>query len=110
MRPSHSVLSSVLAGVAFLAGAAAARAQPPSAADPGLQEAKVAFEEAQTLYTKEQFADAAAKFLVAYDKKPFSSFLFNAAVAYEKARALEQAVEVFQRYLTIDPGANDAME
>ena len=57
----------------------------PAATDPALQEAKAAFEEAQTLYTKEQFEDAAVKFMVAFDKKPFSSFLFNAAVANEKA-------------------------
>ena len=62
------------------------------------------------LYTKDQFAEAAAKFVAAFDKKPFSSFLFNAAVAYEKAKELAKAVDTFQRYLTIDPGARDAVE
>ena len=80
------------------------------ATDLVLQEAKAAFEEAQSLYTKDQFADAAAKFMVAFDKKPFSSFLFNAAVAYEKARQLEKAVETFQRYLSVDPQARDAVD
>jgi len=79
-------------------------------ADPALQEAKAAFEEAQTLYTKDQFAEAAAKFLVAFDKKPFSSFLFNAAVAYEKGKELDKAVETFQRYLSVDPQARDAVD
>jgi hypothetical protein len=91
-------------------GAGTANAQQPAVADPALQEAKAAFEEAQVLYTKDQFADAAAKFLAAFDKKPFSSFLFNAAVAYEKAKDLAKAVDIFQRYLSVDPGARDAVE
>lgn len=78
--------------------------------DPALSSAKVAFEEAQVLYTKEQFAEAAAKFMVAFDRKPFSSFLFNAAVAYEKAKLLDQAVATFQRYIDVDPKARDAAE
>lgn len=81
-----------------------------AAADPALQEAKAAFEEAQTLYTQEQFEGAASKFMVAYDKKPFSSFLFNAAVAYEKAKLLDKAIWTFQRYIEVDPQASDAVE
>ena len=90
---------------------AAAPAQEQAAVpDLALQEAKAAFEEAQTLYTKDQFEDAAAKFMVAFDKKPFSSFLFNAAVAYEKALQYPKAVDAFQKYLEIDPQARDAAE
>jgi hypothetical protein len=112
MKRSHRVFWGPLLGMVVLVGPGArqAAAQAPGNADPALQEAKVAFEEAQALYTKEQFADAAAKFLVAFDKKPFSSFLFNAAVAYEKAKDIDKAVDTFQRYLTIDPGARDAVE
>ncbi|MBN2576924.1 MAG: PEGA domain-containing protein [Deltaproteobacteria bacterium] len=87
-----------------------ALAQGEGTTDPALQEAKVAFEEAQVLYTKDQFAEAAAKFLDAFDKKPFSSFLFNAAVAFEKGKELGKAVETFQRYLSVDPQARDAAE
>jgi hypothetical protein len=98
-------------GIVLLAGpatrSAVAQEQAP---DPALQEAKAAFEEAQALFTKDQFADAAAKFLVAYDKKPFSSFLFNAAVAFEKAKDFQKAADTFQRYLAVDPQARDAAE
>ena len=59
---------------------------------------------------RELWDDAAAKFLSAYEKKPFSSFLFNAAVAYEKAKKLDRAVDMFQRYLDKDPQARDAAE
>jgi hypothetical protein len=89
-------------------GATAAPGQAP--VDLALQEAKAAFEEAQTLYTKDQFEDAAAKFMVAFDKKPFSSFLFNAAVAYEKALQYAKAVDAFQKYLEVEPQARDAVE
>jgi hypothetical protein len=81
-----------------------------AAPDPALQAAKAAFEEAQTLYTKEQFEDAASKFMVAFDKKPFSSFLFNAAVAYEKALQYQKAVDAFLKYLEVEPEARDAIE
>lgn len=78
--------------------------------DLALEEAKAAFEEAQTLYTKDRFEDAATKFMVAFDKKPFSSFLFNAAVAYEKAMQYPKAVGAFQKYLEVEPQARDAAE
>src|ERR1017187_4786378 len=104
------VVTSLLLGVTSLAATGTASAQEKAAPDPALQEAKVAFEEAQTLYTKDQFEEAAAKFMVAFDKKPFSSFLFNAAVAYEKALQYQKAVDAFQKYLEIDPQARDAAD
>jgi PEGA domain. len=111
------VVSSLLLGVTCLvvpaartAAAQTAPAQEQAAPDLGLQEAKAAFEEAQTLYTKDQFEEAAAKFVAAFEKKPFSSFLFNAAVAYEKAQKFQKAVEVFQKYLDVDPQARDAAD
>ena len=109
-------LSVVVAGVFLTAGTASAEspAAKPSAqqssSDVALQEAKGAFEEAQTLYTKDQFEEAAAKFLAAYDKKPFSSFLFNAAVAYEKALQYQKAIDSFQKYIEVDAEARDAAE
>jgi len=110
------VVSSLLLGVTGSAVLATqtASAQEQTAAhaapDPLLQAAKAAFEEAQTLYTKEQFEDAASKFMVAFDKKPFSSFLFNAAVAYEKALQYQKAVDAFLKYLEVEPEARDAVE
>lgn len=87
-----------------------ALAQEKAAPDAALQEAKFAFEEAQVLYAKDQFDEAADKFMAAFAKKPFSSFLFNAAVAHEKAKNFDKAVEEFRRYLDIDPQARDAAE
>lgn len=93
--------------VAVLA-TSAARAQEPPAAEPELQAAKATFEEAQSLYLQGAYDDAAARFLGAYEKKPFAAFLFNAAVAYEKAGKIEQAVEFFRKYLEREPDASDA--
>jgi PEGA domain len=99
-------------GAAMLSTAAtqARAAEGEAAPDADLQAAKFAFEEAQVLYTKDQFEESAAKFMSAFDKKPFSSFLFNAAVAYEKAKKLDKAIEAYQHYLTIDPQARDAVD
>jgi hypothetical protein len=84
-----------------------AQEAPPDAA---LIAAKADFEEAQTLYIREAYGDAAAKFLAAYDKKPFGAFLFNAAVALEKVKKYEQAVQFFEKYLEREPDAKDAAE
>jgi len=107
------VVSSLLLGVtgfAVLAAQPASAQEPAGAPDPALQAAKAAFEEAQTLYTKDQFEEAAAKFMVAFDRKPFGPFLFNAAVAYEKALQYQKAVDAFLKYLEVEPQARDAAE
>ncbi|HEY0714044.1 MAG TPA: PEGA domain-containing protein [Polyangia bacterium] len=86
---------------------ASAQEAPPDAA---LVAAKAEFEEAQTLYIREAYGDAAAKFLAAYDKKPFGAFLFNAAVAFEKGQKFEQAIQFFEKYLEKEPQAPDAAQ
>jgi hypothetical protein len=110
MRLVEVVASLSISLTALSLGPSAAWAEDAATADPALAEAKVAFEEAQALYAKEQFGEAAAKFMVAFDKKPFSSFLFNAAVAYEKGKLLDKAIATFQRYIEVDPQARDAAE
>ncbi len=107
---SKLILTSVLCGLGVAALGPAHAAEASATPDPQLQAAKAEFEEAQTLYLRELWDDAAAKFLSAYDRKPFSSFLFNAAVAFEKARKLDRAVDLFQRYLDKDPQAADAAD
>lgn len=103
---------SLASSAALVAAAAAlplpARAQ--DAADAALQAAKAEFEEAQVLFLKEQYPEAAEKFLSAYGRKPFAAFIFNAAVSFEKAGKLDVAVQQFQKYLDRDPDAKDAAE
>ena len=78
--------------------------------DKALNDAKEAFETAQTFFVRGEYDTAALKFLEAYNKKPFPAFLFNVAVSYEKAKQLEKAKEYFERYLKDDPNASDAAQ
>jgi PEGA domain len=87
-----------------------ARAADESAPDKELKLAKESFEAAQTLFLKEDWEKAADKFLNAFEHKPFPAFLFNAAVAFEKAKRLDQAKEYFERYVALDANASDAAQ
>jgi hypothetical protein len=100
------LLALVVAGALLAPVSTHAADAPP--ADSGLQSAKTEFEEAQALYAREKYGDAAVRFQSAYDKKAFPAFLFNAAVAFEKASSLPQAIEMFEKYLEKDPQAKDA--
>jgi hypothetical protein len=96
-------------GLAAALGAAPARAEE-AAPDQELKAAKESFEAAQASFVREEYEQAADQFLKAFEHKPFPAFLFNAAVAFEKAKRLDQAKEYFERYLAIDPGASDAAQ
>ncbi|HVV51887.1 MAG TPA: tetratricopeptide repeat protein, partial [Polyangia bacterium] len=89
---------------------AAARAADESTPDKALNEAKEDFETAQTFFVRGEYDAAAAKFLEAYNKKPYPAFLFNVAVSYEKAKQLDKAKAYFERYLQDDPNASDAAQ
>lgn len=102
-----SVVGTCLAST--ILGQGIARAQD-SQQDAILQSAKTDFEDGQILFIKEQFDAAAAKFLGAFDKKPFGAFLFNAAVSFEKAKKLERAIQYFEQYIDRDPEARDAKD
>lgn len=62
----------------------------------------------QELFTASRFAEAATEFEAAYQAQPFSAFLYNAAVAYERAGQPGRAADFFSRYLDRDPQATDA--
>ena len=82
-------------------------AAPAVAQDEKTEEAKKHFDAAKGLFDKGDYAGAADAFLSAYAAKPFAAFLFNAAVAYEKAKNLPKAIEMFRLYLQKDPKAAD---
>jgi len=83
-------------------GAEAERAQ--------LERAKEHMERGQELYVQSRFIEAAEEFKRAYEAQAFAAFLYNAAVAYEKAGEPEQAVEFYGQYIDRDPDAQDADE
>ena len=112
-RCAAFLLSAVLSIGASLGTSKMARAAASAeeaTPDKALNDAKEAFETAQTFFVRGEYDAAAAKFLEAYNKKPFPAFLFNVAVSYEKAKQLDKAKEYFERYLKDDPNASDAAQ
>jgi tetratricopeptide (TPR) repeat protein len=112
-RSAALLLAAVLSlGASFGTSKIARAAERAEEATPdkALNDAKEAFETAQTFFVRGEYDTAALKFLEAYNKKPYPAFLFNVAVSYEKAKQLEKAKEYFERYLKDDPNASDAAQ
>jgi tetratricopeptide (TPR) repeat protein len=111
-RSAALVLATVVSIGTSFGTSKIARAEKAQEATPdkALNDAKEAFETAQTFFVRGEYDTAAAKFLEAYNKKPYPAFLFNVAVSYEKAKQLEKAKEYFERYLKDDPNASDAAQ
>lgn len=87
-----------------------AQAQPAaqqSAQDPRLESARREMERGQELFVQQRYAEAAAAFISAYGQMPFSAFLFNAGVAFERHGDTAQAIDYFRRYVAAEPNASD---
>jgi hypothetical protein len=52
-------------------------------------------------------AEAAAEFDAGYAEHPYSAFLFNAGVCYQKLGDKEKALQRYRDYLRVDPSAPD---
>ncbi len=103
------LLCALLALAPATAGAQAA-ADSATSERASLQAARDHMERGQELYAASQYLEAAEAFLAAYDARPFSAFLFNAGVAYERYGDARKAVRSYQRYLEREPDAPDAAE
>jgi len=79
----------------------------PSTRNP-LEEAREHMERGQALYGAGRYIESAEEFLRAYEAQPFSAFLFNAGVAYEKVDDPGRAADYFSRFLQSDPQAENA--
>lgn len=66
--------------------------------------------EGQEFYLLDRYKDAAAEFEAAYAASPSPDYLYNAAVSYERLRDYSQAADYFERYLSEDADAPDAVE
>ncbi|HVU05050.1 MAG TPA: PEGA domain-containing protein [Polyangiaceae bacterium] len=60
------------------------------------------------LFVGGKAAEAAAEFDAGYAEHPYSAFLFNAGVCYQKLGQNDKALERYREYMKIDPGAPDA--
>lgn len=67
-------------------------------------------EEGQALFITKDFERAASVFEGAYELYPYSAFLFNAGVCYERLGRSRAALAAFERYLEKDPDAPDAAQ
>lgn len=72
-----------------------------------LEEAKKHFKQAKEFYSKGEFIKAAAAFMIAYSKSNEPATLFNAARAYQHAGMFEQAIPLFEEYLTRSDATED---
>ena len=72
-----------------------------------LERIRQRMEKGQALYLGGNFAAAAKLFEEGYKMSPYSAFLFNAGVCYQKLGDYENALARFREYLTVDANAPD---
>lgn len=73
-----------------------------------MEVAREHMERGQALYEAGRYIESAEEFLSAYEAQPFSAFLYNAGVAYEKVDDPGRAADYFGRFLQTDPQAGNA--
>lgn len=73
-----------------------------------MEVAREHMERGQALYGAGRFIESAEEFLSAYEAQPFSAFLYNAGVSYEKVDDPGRAADYFARFLATDPQAGNA--
>jgi hypothetical protein len=64
-------------------------------------------EKGQALFVAGQYVKSAEVFEAGYELHPYSAFLFNAGVAFEKADRLDDALSRFKKYTEVDASAAD---
>lgn len=75
-----------------------------------IEQARQRMETGQTLFSRGRYAEAMTEFEAAYAAQPYGAFLYNAAVAAEKAKDLQRAIAHYKEFLASDPNAPDAPE
>lgn len=90
-----------------LAIAPSAAAEQPESA---VEQAKRYMEAGQEAFNQQNFTEAAKQFVNAYTATPYSAFLYNAGLAYEKQGDNKNAVDFYNRYLESDPEAKDYIQ
>jgi hypothetical protein len=105
-RALHALLACLL----LLAAAAPSLSAPKAHEITSVDSIRRFMEKGQSLFVAGQYAKAAEVFEAGYELHPYSAFLFNAGVAYEKAERLEDALARFKKYVEVDPNAPDRAE
>jgi hypothetical protein len=95
----------LVAVVVVSSDATAQRAKDPLAKK--LEAIRERMERGQGLYVGGKHAEAAQTFEAGYKEHPYSAFLFNAGVCYQKLNDNEKALDRFREYVRVDPDAPD---
>ncbi|MEI9942302.1 MAG: PEGA domain-containing protein [Pseudomonadota bacterium] len=92
-----------------LAGAlaTAAWAQTKDGSGKRLEAIRSEMDKGQGLYLAGNYAGAAEVFEAGYAAYPYSAFLFNAGVCYQKQNDVDRALAKFKEYVKVDPDAPD---
>ncbi len=93
MRMNRTLVLGLVGGLIVLG------AQQAEAQDETLNKARAAFDRAQELYEKGDFATAATEFEAAFAARSFPQFLFNIGASHEKLRDYAKAVTYYERYI-----------
>ena len=110
MRSSSFSLALLVAVLAPSATAQHRRARSRSrraARAKRLEAIRAEMEKGQGLYVTGNYAGAAAIFEAGYATYPYSAFLFNAGVCYQKLNDVDRALAKFKEYAKVDPNAPD---
>jgi tetratricopeptide (TPR) repeat protein len=97
----------LLALVAILSTSAIAQT-PGDSPGKRLEAIRAQMEKGQGLYVAGNYSGAAEVFEAGYVTYPYSAFLFNAGVCYQKQNDVDHALTKFKEYLKADPNAPDA--
>ncbi len=84
-----------------------AQAAGQDATSKRLETIRSQMESGQAKYVTGDYAGAAAIFETGFKAHPYSAFLFNAGVCYQKLGDRVQALAKFKEYLNVDPNAPD---
>jgi hypothetical protein len=94
--------------VALLAAlATGAPAQTKDSSGKRLEAIRSEMDKGQGLYLAGNYAGAAEVFEAGYAAYPYSAFLFNAGVCYQKQNDFDRALAKFNEYVKVDPDAPD---
>jgi len=96
-----------IAGLVAFLWVFVAQAAAPDSTSKRLETIRTQMESGQAKYVTGDYAGAAAVFEAGFKAHPYSAFLFNAGVCYQKLGDREQALAKFREYLNVDPNAPD---
>lgn len=82
-------------------------AQPKDAPSKRLEAIRAEMDKGQGLFLAGNYAAAAEVFEAGYNAYPYSAFLFNAGVCYQKQNDVDRALAKFREYVKADPHAPD---